>query len=158
MKRKLLSMLLMATAAVGAQAQTKMSQRLMERTWLSLRKRRSFLSLSLTLARQPTRRTTPWGNGYAAFSYCERDKDMIRNYIINQKAHHHVHTFHEEYESLLSEWGIDPATDILLRDWRDGLLQRQSMYISNKTLRRMLHKIRTAEMLSQEQWQSFCGV
>lgn len=57
-----------------------------------------------------------WGNGYAAFTYCERDKDMIRNYIINQKAHHHVHSFREEYESLLSEWGIDPATDLFLRD------------------------------------------
>lgn len=57
-----------------------------------------------------------WGNGYAAFTYCERDKEMIRHYIMNQKEHHRVHTFREEYESLLAEWGIDPATDFFLRD------------------------------------------
>ena len=57
-----------------------------------------------------------WGNGYAAFTYSERDKDMIRNYIINQKEHHRVHTFREEYEILLSECGEDPTTDLFLRD------------------------------------------
>lgn len=32
------------------------------------------------------------------------------------------------------------------------------MYISNKTLHRMVKKIRTSVSLSREQWQSFCGV
>lgn len=57
-----------------------------------------------------------WGNGYAAFTYCERDKEMIRNYIIKQKEHHKVKSFKDEYEVLLSEWGIDPTTDFFLRD------------------------------------------
>lgn len=57
-----------------------------------------------------------WGNGYAAFTYAERDKEMIRSYIMNQKEHHRVHTFREEYEGLLREWGIDPAADLFLRD------------------------------------------
>lgn len=57
-----------------------------------------------------------WSNGYAAFTYCERDKEMIRRYIMNQKEHHRVHTFREEYEALLAEWGIDPAKDFFLHD------------------------------------------
>ncbi len=57
-----------------------------------------------------------WSNGYAAFTYCERDKGMIRRYIMNQKEHHRVHTFREEYEALLAEWGIDPAKDFFLHD------------------------------------------
>lgn len=57
-----------------------------------------------------------WANGYAGFTYSERDKEMIRRYIMNQEEHHRHRTFREEYELLLSEWGIDPATDLFLRD------------------------------------------
>ncbi len=57
-----------------------------------------------------------WGNGYAAFTYCERDKEMVRRYIMNQKEHHRKLSFQEEYETLLSEWGIDPSTDKFLSD------------------------------------------
>ena len=57
-----------------------------------------------------------WGNGYAAFTYSERDKEMIRLYIMNQKEHHRVHTFRQEYEALLADWGIDPSTDFFFRD------------------------------------------
>lgn len=57
-----------------------------------------------------------WGNGYAAFTYCERDKETVRRYIINQKEHHRGHSFREEYENLLAEWGINAATDLFLKD------------------------------------------
>lgn len=57
-----------------------------------------------------------WGNGYAAFSYSERDKEMIRGYIMRQKEHHRGKSFRDEYEELLREWGIDPETDFFLRD------------------------------------------
>ena len=57
-----------------------------------------------------------WGNGYAAFTYSEHDKEMIRQYIMNQKEHHRAHTFREEYEALLADWGLDPAADFFLRD------------------------------------------
>ena len=57
-----------------------------------------------------------WGNGYAAFTYSERDKGMIRQYIMNQKVHHKTKTFREEYEAMLQEWGIDPTKDFFLRD------------------------------------------
>ena len=57
-----------------------------------------------------------WANGYAAFSYCERDKEMIRRYIMNQKVHHRGVEFRSEYESMLAEWSIDPKTDLFLKD------------------------------------------
>ncbi|MCQ2281947.1 MAG: IS200/IS605 family transposase [Bacteroidales bacterium] len=57
-----------------------------------------------------------WGNGYAAFSYCERDKEMIRHYIMNQKEHHRQKSFHDEYVDLLKEWGIDHTLDRFLSD------------------------------------------
>lgn len=57
-----------------------------------------------------------WGNGYAAFTYSEHDKEMIRQYIMKQKEHHKRQTFRDEYAALLVEWGINPATDLLLHD------------------------------------------
>ena len=57
-----------------------------------------------------------WANGYAAFTYCERDKEMIRHYIMNQKVHHRGVEFRSEYESMLAEWRIDPKTDLFLKD------------------------------------------
>lgn len=57
-----------------------------------------------------------WSNGYAAFSYSEKDKEMIRHYIMNQKEHHKHKSFAEEYLELLQEWNIDPATDRFLCD------------------------------------------
>ena len=57
-----------------------------------------------------------WGNGYAAFTYSERDKEMIRQYIAKQKEHHKHVTFREEYETFLKEWNIEPSTDMFLKD------------------------------------------
>lgn len=57
-----------------------------------------------------------WGVGYAAFTYSERDKEMIINYIINQKKHHSQKNLQEEYNKLLKEWHLDPSSDTLLKD------------------------------------------
>ena len=57
-----------------------------------------------------------WANGYAAFSYAERDKEMIRHYIMKQKTHHKSTTFRSEYESILKEWGLDPSEDMFFKD------------------------------------------
>ena len=48
-----------------------------------------------------------WQDGYAAFTYSIRDKDMIIDYIKNQKEHHKKYTFLEEYKNLLNENGIE---------------------------------------------------
>jgi|WetSurSiteA1Bulk_404760.scaffolds.fasta_scaffold58935_1 putative transposase len=48
-----------------------------------------------------------WADGYAAFTYAWRDKEMISNYIINQQEHHKKESFDEELKRLLKENGID---------------------------------------------------
>lgn len=43
---------------------------------------------------------TEWQVGYGAFTYNIREKQMIINYIKNQKEHHKKETFEQEYERL----------------------------------------------------------
>lgn len=47
-----------------------------------------------------------WNNGYAAFTYSSNEKDMICNYIKNQKAHHKSRTFVDEYKEYAQSLGI----------------------------------------------------
>lgn len=47
-----------------------------------------------------------WGHEYAGFSYSKRDKDMIVNYIMRQKEHHHKISFSDEYRNFIEENGI----------------------------------------------------
>jgi putative transposase len=47
-----------------------------------------------------------WADGYGALTYGWKDKDMIVNYIKNQKIHHLKETFEDEYRRLLVEHGI----------------------------------------------------
>lgn len=48
-----------------------------------------------------------WQEGYGAFTYSIREKDMIINYIKNQKEHHKKETFYDEFKNLLIEDGIE---------------------------------------------------
>ena len=48
-----------------------------------------------------------WQDGYGAFTYSIREKDMIINYVKNQKGHHKTETFFDEYKRLLIENGIE---------------------------------------------------
>lgn len=48
-----------------------------------------------------------WQEGYGAFTYSIREKEMIINYIKNQKEHHKHETFEDEYKRLLNEHGIE---------------------------------------------------
>ena len=48
-----------------------------------------------------------WSEGYGGFTYQYRDKDMLINYIKNQREHHRKISFREEVEKLLKEFGID---------------------------------------------------
>lgn len=47
-----------------------------------------------------------WGRGYAAFSVSESQAEKIISYIKNQKEHHRVKSFSEEYEEFLSKHHI----------------------------------------------------
>lgn len=57
-----------------------------------------------------------WGKEYAAISYNERDKDTIVNYIRNQKEHHKIVSFEEEYRAFLIENGIIINEEYFLKD------------------------------------------
>ena len=48
-----------------------------------------------------------WQDGYGAFTYSIRERDMIINYIKNQKEHHRSENFYDEYRHLLIENGIE---------------------------------------------------
>ena len=47
-----------------------------------------------------------WAEGYAAFTYAWRDKNMIVKYIMNQQEHHKKVTFEEELKRILEEFGV----------------------------------------------------
>jgi len=48
-----------------------------------------------------------WQDGYGAFTYSVREKNMIIDYIKNQKEHHKTEAFYDEYKRLLTENGIE---------------------------------------------------
>jgi REP element-mobilizing transposase RayT len=48
-----------------------------------------------------------WQEGYGAFTYSVREKNMIINYIKNQKEHHQKETFYDEFKRLLIEHEIE---------------------------------------------------
>jgi len=48
-----------------------------------------------------------WQDGYGAFTYSSREKEMIINYIKNQKEHHKKEIFMDEYRRLLQENEIE---------------------------------------------------
>lgn len=47
-----------------------------------------------------------WGKEYGAFTYALRDKEMVANYIKNQRIHHQRETFEDEYRKHLKNAGI----------------------------------------------------
>jgi len=55
-----------------------------------------------------------WQNGYGAFTYSIREKDMIINYIKRQKEHHQKESSYDEYKRLLQEYGIEFDEQYLL--------------------------------------------
>jgi REP element-mobilizing transposase RayT len=48
-----------------------------------------------------------WQEGYGAFTQSAGDVDRLIEYIKNQKEHHRVKSFREEYLELLKEAGIE---------------------------------------------------
>ncbi len=48
-----------------------------------------------------------WQEGYEAFTYSFQEKDIIINYIKNQKEHHKVENFYDEFKRLIIENGIE---------------------------------------------------
>lgn len=48
-----------------------------------------------------------WQEGYGAFTYSHKEKNVVIDYIKNQKEHHKNQSFIDEYKALLKEHGIE---------------------------------------------------
>ena len=48
-----------------------------------------------------------WQDGYGVFTYSVKEKDIIINYIKNQKEHHKTENFYDEFKRLLIENEIE---------------------------------------------------
>jgi putative transposase len=57
-----------------------------------------------------------WASEYAAFSYSERDKKMIIDYIKNQHEHHKITSFQDEIKQLYEEFGLTDKLEYFLKD------------------------------------------
>ncbi|MFV5684897.1 IS200/IS605 family transposase [Flavobacterium sp. GB2R13] len=57
-----------------------------------------------------------WQEGYGAFSYSHSALDNVIAYIMDQKEHHHVKTFEEEYLNMLKIFEIE-FKDEYLFEW-----------------------------------------
>lgn len=54
----------------------------------------------------PSLRGFAWQDGYGGFSVGRGERDRIEAYILNQKEHHRVETFEEEFVRFLEDSGI----------------------------------------------------
>ena len=48
-----------------------------------------------------------WGKEYGAFTYALRDREMVANYIRNQRAHHQRESFEDEYRKHVTNAGLE---------------------------------------------------
>lgn len=48
-----------------------------------------------------------WGKEYGAFSVGHREKDVVVNYIMNQREHHKSRPFEDEYRAIIEECGLE---------------------------------------------------
>lgn len=63
-----------------------------------------------------TKKKFRWQEGFGAFSYSDREVEIIYNYIKNQEEHHRQKTFKQEYIEQLKEFDI-PFTEEYLFEW-----------------------------------------
>jgi len=54
----------------------------------------------------PGCRSFAWQDGYGAFTVSKSNMSEVEQYIRNQREHHRIHTFQEEYRALLNRHGI----------------------------------------------------
>jgi len=57
-----------------------------------------------------------WQEGYGAFSYSHSQLDDVIAYVLNQKEHHKIKTFKEEYTGFLKKFNIEYDEKYLF-DW-----------------------------------------
>jgi putative transposase len=55
----------------------------------------------------PPMKRFSWQDGYGAFTISTTDVPNVMNYIRNQREHHRVKTFQEEYLDFLNKYGVE---------------------------------------------------
>lgn len=55
----------------------------------------------------PQYRDFSWQSGYGIFSVGESGLERVKRYITNQKKHHRIATFKDEFREFLDRYGID---------------------------------------------------
>jgi putative transposase len=55
-----------------------------------------------------------WQNGYGVFTYSNKEKNNLINYVINQEEHHANKSFFEEYKQLLTDHEVEYEEKYLL--------------------------------------------
>lgn len=59
---------------------------------------------------------TEWGKSYCALTYCKNERDIVINYIANQKSHHANKSFADELELMLHEAGVEYDSNYFLTE------------------------------------------
>ena len=57
-----------------------------------------------------------WAKSYCALTYSKHEKDVVLNYIKNQKEHHKKVSFKDELVALLEEMGVEADLKYLFLD------------------------------------------
>lgn len=60
-----------------------------------------------------------WQKGFGAFSYGHSQIDAVYHYILNQKKHHKMKSFKEEYLDFLDKFKVDYKSEYLF-DWLEN--------------------------------------
>jgi REP element-mobilizing transposase RayT len=60
-----------------------------------------------------------WQAGFGAFSYAKSQTQIVINYIMNQKEHHRLKTFKEEYLEFLEKFEIEYNERFLFEFYED---------------------------------------
>ncbi len=56
-----------------------------------------------------------WQEGYGAFSYVRSQIDQVYKYVMNQKKHHEIKSFLEEYKLMLQKFGVSYEDQYLFK-------------------------------------------
>lgn len=66
-----------------------------------------------------TKRKFQWQEGYGAFTNSHSQIDAVAKYILNQKAHHAVKSFKDEYDTILKNYAVPYNENYTFKELED---------------------------------------
>lgn len=58
-----------------------------------------------------------WADGYCSITYCDKERDLVIEYIKKQKEHHKHVPFADEMRSIMQDAGIEINDGYFKKDW-----------------------------------------